>query len=92
MKTPQTIQEQLASPQVVTKVRDWLSRNKHGSRFALAKHLCEELALKDPRGKARLAGVQKALRVLETKGYWRLAKRHGVYGERWQRADLRFGD
>ena len=84
MRTNQTIQERLASPEVVTKIRDWLRRNKHGARFALAKHLCQELALKDPRGQLRLAGVQKALRVLETKGYWRLPKRRGVYGERWQ--------
>jgi len=84
MRTNQTIQERLASPEVVTKIRDWLRRNKHKARFALAKHLCQELALKDPRGQPRLASVQKALRVLETKGYWRLPKRRGVYGERWQ--------
>lgn len=84
MRTQQTIQERLASPEVVAKIRDWLRRNKHESRFALAKHLCKELALKDPRGKPRLAGVQKALRVLEVKGYWRLPERCGVYGERWQ--------
>jgi hypothetical protein len=84
MKTNQTIQEQLASPEVVREIRDWLKSNKHKSRLALARYVCEELALKDPRGKARLAGVQKALRVLEAKGYWKLAKRHGVYGESWQ--------
>jgi hypothetical protein len=84
MKTHQTIQEQLASPEVVRKIRDWLGRNKHERRLALARYLCEELGLNDPRGKARLAGVQKALRVLEAKGYWRLAKRRGVYGESWQ--------
>ena len=84
MKINQTIQERLASPEVVGKIRDWLKRNKHESRLALAEHLCKELALKDPRGKPRLAGVQKALRVLEAKGYWRLPQRRGVYGERWQ--------
>ncbi len=84
MKTNQTIQEHLASPEVVRKIRDWLGRNKQGSRFALARHLCEELALKDACGKPRLAGVQKALRLLEAKGYWQLPERRGVYGERWQ--------
>lgn len=84
MKTQQTIQERLANPEVTKKVRDWLKRNKHESRLALARYVCEELVLKDPRGKARLAGVQKALRVLEAKGYWKLAKRRGVYGESWQ--------
>jgi len=84
MKTQQTIQERLASPEVVSKIRDWLKSNKHKSRLALAEHLCKELALKDPRGQLRLAGVQKALRVLEAKGYWRLAKLRGVYGKSWQ--------
>lgn len=84
MKTNHTIQEHLASPEVVRKIRDWLERNKHEGRFALARHLCEELALKDPCGKPRLAGVQKALRMLEAKGYWQLPERRGVYGQRWQ--------
>ena len=84
MNTEQTIQERLANPEVAKKIRDWLKRNKHEARLALAKHLCKELGLKDPRGKARLAGVQKALRVLEAKGYWKLAKLRGVYGESWQ--------
>src|SRR3990170_2463325 len=84
MKINQTIQERLASPEVVGKIRDWLKRNKHESRLALAEHLCKELALKDPRGKLRLAGVQKALRVLAAKGYWQLAKLRGVYGKSWQ--------
>jgi len=84
MKTQQTIQERLASPEVVSKIRDWLKSNKHKSRLALAEHLCKELTLKDPRGQLRLAGVQKALRVLEAKGYWRLAKLRGVYGKSWQ--------
>src|SRR3972149_6969272 len=81
MKTNQTIQEHLASPQVVSMIRDWLGRNKDKGRFALARHLCAELALKDPCGKPRVAGVQKALRVLEAKGYWQLPQRRGGYGE-----------
>ena len=89
MKTQQTIQERLASPEVVSKIRDWLKRNKHESRLALAEHLCKELALKDPRGKLRLAGVQKALRVLEAQGYWRLAKLRGVYGRAGKRGEWR---
>jgi hypothetical protein len=46
-------------------VRKWLHNNKGKGRLALARHLCEELDLKDRSGKPRLAGVQKALRVLE---------------------------
>ena len=84
MITNQTIQEQLANPQTAKKIRDWLKRNKHETRFALAEHLCKELGLKDPQGKPRLAGVQKALRVLEAKGYWKLPQPRGRYGESWQ--------
>lgn len=84
MKSYQTIQEQLASPEIIRKIRDWLEGNKRKRRLALARYLCEELALKDRRGKPRLAGVQKALRVLEDRGYWKLPKRRGVYGKNWQ--------
>jgi hypothetical protein len=38
MKIKQTIQEHLASPEVVRKIRDWLRRNKHEARFTLAKY------------------------------------------------------
>lgn len=72
MSTPQTIQEQLASPTIVTAVRDWLQHNKGKGRAALARHLCQQLALRDRLGKLRLAGVLKALRVLESRGRWRL--------------------
>lgn len=84
MKTHQTIQEQLASPEVVSKIRHWLEGNKRKRRLALARYLCEELALRDGRGKPRLAGVQKALRVLADKGYWKLPKGRGGYGKNWQ--------
>jgi hypothetical protein len=84
MNTNQTIQEHLASPDVVRRINNWLGRNKQGSRFALAQHLCEELPLKDPCGKPRLAGVQKALRVLEAKGYWQLPKPRWAYRRSWQ--------
>jgi hypothetical protein len=50
IKTNQTIQEQMASPEVVRETRDWLRMNKQGSRIALAKHWCNEQPLKDPRG------------------------------------------
>jgi len=79
-----TIQEQLSSPDVVAIVRDWLRKNKNECRRALARYVCNQLDLYDYKGEARLAGVQKALRVLEVQGYWTLPERRGVVQERWQ--------
>ena len=84
METKQTIQEQLANAGVVRKIRDWLFGNKDKGRLGLARYVCTELGLRDPCGKPRLAGVQKALRVLEGKGYWRLPEVRGEYGKRWR--------
>ena len=84
MKTRQTIQEQLSSPDVVAMVKDWLQKNKQQGRRALARHLCQELDLNDSHtGKPRLAGVQKALRVLESQGYWKLPQYQAVPPEQW---------
>ena len=83
METTRTIQEELSQPEVVTKVRRWLSKNENGSRGALATKLCKELDLRDRRGKLRLAGAQKALRVLEEKGYWKLPEPKGASGKTW---------
>ena len=84
MQKTQTIQEQLSSPEVILMVRQWLGKNKSAGRRALAQHLCDQLDLRDPVGKPRLAGVHKALRVLESRGYWQLPERVGVLAPRWQ--------
>jgi hypothetical protein len=84
MKKRQTIQEQLSSPEVVAMVRHWLRKNKCEGRRALARHLCEELDLKDRWGEPRLAGVQKALRVLEAKGHWQLPEHRRKLRQSWQ--------
>jgi hypothetical protein len=84
MKNRQTIQEQLSNPEVVAMVRQWLRKNKCEGRRALARHLCEELNLKDRGGKPRLAGVQKALRVLEARGLWQLPEHRRELRQSWQ--------
>ncbi|MDA2927618.1 IS4 family transposase [Acidobacteria bacterium AH-259-G07] len=84
MQKTQTIQEQLSSLEVILMVRQWLEKNKSGGRRALAQYLCQELDLRDPVGKPRLAGVHKALRVLESRGYWQLPEPLGVLAQRWQ--------
>jgi Domain of unknown function (DUF4338)/Transposase DNA-binding/Transposase Tn5 dimerisation domain len=72
MKTAQTILERLSQPHAVTKVKDWLRENKERGRTALATFLCRTLHLRDARGTPRLAGVQVALRQLESRGFWKL--------------------
>ena len=84
MITIQTIQEQLSSSEGVAIVTDWLQRNKQQGRRALARHLCQALDLNDAHtGKPRLAGVQKALRVLESQGYWQLPKNQAAPQKQW---------
>lgn len=84
MNTTSTIQERLASADAVALVKDWLKANKRGTRTALARHMCEALDLKDARGHLRMGGAQKALRVLESQGHWRLPKAKGAASPRWQ--------
>jgi hypothetical protein len=85
MQTTTTIQERLTSDDAVTLVKEWLKQNRGQHRQALARHLCETLNLKDARGKARIGGTVKALRVLEARGYWRLPKAQNANSQsgRW---------
>jgi hypothetical protein len=46
--------------------------------------VCQKLELRDRFGKPRLAGVQKALRVLESRGFWKLPKLRPGFIHRWQ--------
>jgi len=74
MDTTKTIQERLASGEGVALVKEWLRDNKGKGRAALVRHVCERLELRDAQGRLRQGGTQKALRVLEARGYWRLPK------------------
>jgi hypothetical protein len=83
METTLTVQEHLASPQGIAAVAGWVKSFPEGSRGALARHLCEELDLRDPRGRPQMGSVQKALRVLEAQGLWRLPEPKGRGSEAW---------
>ena len=76
METHDTILVQLATPPAVTLIQDWLQNHPDGHRSGLSQHVCESLALRDACGQPRMAGVQKALRVLERRGLWRLPTAH----------------
>ena len=84
MEQTQTIQERLSSPEVVATVREWLEKHTGGTRLALARYVCEALGLRDPGGSPRVAGAQKALRTLASRGYWVLPEPQGQRGRTWQ--------
>jgi len=84
MNTTSTIQEQLASAKGVALVKNWLRDNKRQGRVVLARYVCERLDLRDMRGRLRQSGTQKALRVLEARGLWRLPKRQSHGPGRWR--------
>jgi hypothetical protein len=77
MKTAETILELLSSRDAVTKVKNWLRKNKDKGRSALAKFLCGAFNISDRLGKPRIAGVHVALRQLEARGFWKLPKGQG---------------
>jgi hypothetical protein len=74
MKTAETILELLSSRDAVSKVKDWLRKNKNKGRSALAQFLCGAFNIVDRLGKPRIAGVHVALRLLESRGFWKLPK------------------
>jgi len=86
MYTTTTIQERLTSDDAVALVKEWLKQNRGKNRQALARYLCEALNLKDARGKLRIGGTVKALRVMEARGYWRLPKAQNAnsHSGRWR--------
>ena len=84
MEQTQTILEQLAKSAVVAMVTEWVKKNEQGSRHRLAHYLCQRLELHDFAGHPRVAGVQKALRTLESKGLWTLPKPQTNSGRSWR--------
>jgi hypothetical protein len=74
MKTAETILELLSSKNTVAKVKNWLQKNTDKGRSALAQYLCGALNITDHFGKPRIAGVHVALRILESRGLWKLPK------------------
>jgi len=86
MKTAQTILELLSSKNTIAKVRDWLRKNKDKGRHALAQYLCGALNITDHWGNPRISGVYVALRLLESRGFWKLPKlRAGVASQQQPR-------
>jgi hypothetical protein len=72
METTNSIKEEISTPENVTFITEWLSRNKEKTRTHLAKEVCERLGLRDGKGDLRISTTLKALREREAEGYWKL--------------------
>jgi len=72
MKAKNSIKEKLSTPESVALVREWLAGNKGKTRTELARHMCERLGMRDGKGALRIGTALKALRDLESEGYWKL--------------------
>jgi hypothetical protein len=74
MQTAFSIQQLLALPNHTRLVHELLESEAVTTRSALARELCQQLDLRDPKGDWRLATTLKALRDLEAQGFWTLPK------------------
>ena len=86
MKTTTSVKERLSAPENVTLVTGWLAKSKDKTRTDLARDMCERLGLRDGNGALRISSALKALRDLETEGYWTLpatvSRRSGKWNPR----------
>lgn len=74
MQSALSIQQILAQPQNTHLVEQLLGSDAVLTRTDLARQLCRQLDLRDPNGNDRLGTTRKALRDLETQGFWTLPK------------------
>src|SRR6056297_3209779 len=72
MKAKNSIKEKFSTPASVTLTSDWLAGNNGATRTQLARYMCERLGLRDGKGALRTGTALKALRDLESAGYWKL--------------------
>jgi hypothetical protein len=84
MQTALSIQQILAQPENTRLVVQLLESEGVINRSDLTRELCEQLDLRDPKGKLRLGTTHKALRVLEAKGLWKLPTAERLGSGQWQ--------
>jgi len=84
MKAKTSIKERLSVPENVTLVTEWLAGNKGKTRTDLARDVCRRLDFRDGKGRLRIATALKALRDLETEGYWELPAARSRKGKQWK--------
>jgi len=83
MQTALSIQQILAQPENTRLVTQLLESEEVINRSDLARELCEQLDLRDPKGDLRMGTMRKALRVLEAKGLWKLPAAESVGTGPW---------
>jgi hypothetical protein len=84
MQTALSIQQILAQPENTRLVTQLLESEEVINRSDLARELCEQLDLRDPKGDLRMGTMRKALRVLEAKGLWKLPAAESVGTGPWK--------
>ena len=84
MQSALSIQQILAQPESIRLVTQLLEAEDVINRSDLARELCEQLDLRDPKGDLRMGTTRKALRVLEAKGLWKLPAAESVGTGPWR--------
>lgn len=74
MQTTLSIKQRLAQTENVQLVVTLLKRDPAPSRAEVAREICQRLDLRDPKGDWRIGTTAKALRDLESEGWWKLPK------------------
>lgn len=70
MKIQNQIKGTLSQPESIAQIQNYLERPEHRGRTQLAKALCEHFSFFDPKGHHQVAGCLKALRELESDGWF----------------------
>lgn len=72
MNPQNQIKRVLSKPESIEYVSRLLEEEEIASRIELAEFVCEQFGFQDPRGQHQIGGCLKALRELETKGWFEL--------------------
>jgi len=74
MQRIQSIQQMLRQPENTALVKSLLANPTVSTRAELVQEVCGRLNLRDPKGDWRVGTTMKALRDLESQGWWTLPK------------------
>ena len=72
MNVTRPIKQVLRDTENVGFINAWLEDNAQGTRTDLARDICRRMDLRDAKGDWQMSTTCKALRDLETQGYWKL--------------------
>jgi hypothetical protein len=78
-----SIQQILRQPENTALVKSLLANPTVSTRAALVQEVCRRLDFRDPKGDWRVGTTMKALRDLESQGWWTLPQRTQRYSGKW---------